>query len=179
MNKNGFLGRYKALLRWQRLLLEVTVWLLMFSLLSSWLSRHLLEAGEQLPALEFIPLNSDGSEEASPLNLTWPSKQPQTLMYFFAPWCSICRISMPGLQVIDQSRTRVVAVALDFDSHQQVADFVDQVGFNGEVLLGTPAIAAQFRIRGYPSYYLVNQNGVIEDRDRGLSTPPGLWLKTR
>jgi hypothetical protein len=47
------------------------------------------------------------------------------------------------------------------------------------LLIGDPTTAANYRIRGYPTYYVVDTAGRIAGRDFGYTTAPGLWLRTR
>lgn len=85
---------------------------------------------------------------------------------------------MPGLNLIPQERARVIGIALDWDSAKQVEDFVASTGFKGEWYLGGTKIAEALKVTGYPSYYVVSGDGLVKHRDRGLTTPPGLWLRT-
>jgi len=174
MSSNVFQKPYKTWPRTLRWPLEASVIVVVFVLLSSWLSRHMLETQSAAPVARLTSLTG------STIDLDW-SGQPSsdTLLYFFAPWCGICRISMPGLGLIPRDNLQVYAVALDYDSPDQVKTFVREVGFEGEVLLGNPTLRDQFQIQGYPSYYVIDPNGNIQHRDQGFSTPPGLWLRTQ
>lgn len=190
-----------------RRLTEMVLFVLAFALLSQWLSRHLLADGTQLANLQLprlannsVPGNDSAltnhpsltnnsvlshnsaltHNSASYGQLQWPAEHDKTLIYFFAPWCGVCRVSMPGLNTLpDNHRVRVVAIALDYASHEEVARFIDEVGFKQEVLLGNAALRAQFNVQGYPSYYVADRDGRVIHQDRGLSTPPGLWLRTQ
>jgi len=46
------------------------------------------------------------------------------------------------------------------------------------VLVGTAQTGATYRIRGYPTYYVLDAQGRIARRDVGLSTVAGLWIRT-
>ncbi len=174
MKSNVFQKPYKHWPRPLRWGLEATLALVLFLLLSQWVSRHMLASDSSAPQARLPALGSD------PVMLQWPASSARTLVYFFAPWCGVCRISMPGLNLIPASDDlQVYAVALDYDSVDQIEDFVDDIGFTGKVLLGNTTLKEQFRIQGYPSYYVLDQDGKILHRDQGLSTPPGLWLRTR
>ena len=72
-----------------------------------------------------------------------------------------------------------MTVALDWETREEVEAFVSSVRFRGEVLLGDATTAQQYQVQGYPSYYVMDSNGRILHQDRGLSTPPGLWLRTQ
>lgn len=179
----------------RRRLTEVLLFVLAFALLSQWLSRHLLADGTQLANLQLPRLTNNPTLTNDPVlthnsaptynsvssgRLQWPAEHDKTLIYFFAPWCGVCRVSMPGLNTLpDNQKVRVVAIALDYTSREEVAGFIDEVGFKQEVLLGNAALRAQFNIQGYPSYYVADRDGRVIHQDRGLSTPPGLWLRTQ
>lgn len=159
--------------RWQTRLLEYSLFILAFIALSSWLNRHLLDDGSQIPELQLPALDQASGQ------LSWPAEDQQTLVYLFAPWCSVCRISMPGLNLLPRDDLRVVAIALDWNSRGEVDEFITDVGYDGEVLLGDERSRELFKVSGYPSYYVLDKYGQVIHQDRGLSTPPGLWLRTQ
>lgn len=160
--------------RWLGRLIELSLLIIGFMALSSWLSSHLLDDGSQIPQLSLPQLSS--SENGA---LNWPSDTDKTLVYFFAPWCSACRISMPGLNVLPDNNLRVVAIAQDWQDRPEIEKFIADVGFRGEVLLGNTDTREFFRVQGYPSYYVLDKNGRVLHQDQGVSTPPGLWLRTQ
>jgi thiol-disulfide isomerase/thioredoxin len=166
--------RYQLLPGWQRYLLEAALIIGLLLLVMQWNSRHLLSSGTSAPVVE-RPLLS--SAFAAPQTLDW-SQSPRTLVYFFAPWCGICRVSMPGLNTLNSPDLRIVAIALDWQNTDEIEDFVEKTGFNHPVLLGQQEDAQKWNIKAYPTYYVINQSGEILHRDVGLSTPPGLWLRT-
>ena len=171
---------YKQWPRTVRWPLELLLLILLFSLASSWVSRHMLNTDEVAPTAVLMTLDGQSIElDWSSSHGDFPSpRASRTLLYFFAPWCGICRVSMPGLNVIPTDNLRIYAVALDFNTQEEVEQFVTDVGYEGTVLLGTDRLRDQFQIRGYPSYYVIDDQGKIRHRDQGLSTPPGLWLRT-
>ncbi len=77
---------------------------------------------------------------------------------------------MPGLNLLGNEDLRVVAVALDWETRQEVKTFIHSAGFTDEVLLGNKSTAGQYQVQGYPSYYVMDSNGEILHQDRGLST---------
>ncbi|WP_430461927.1 TlpA family protein disulfide reductase [Thalassolituus sp. LLYu03] len=166
----------EPLRRWLRRLSELLVFVLLLTGASLWLSRHMLASGVTAPAVSLPDL------AGNTYSLNWaPAPQTErTLVYFFAPWCGVCRISMPGLNLLPQDPTvQVVAIALDWETQTEVAAFVQSTGYRGTVLMGTADSARDWQIKGYPSYYVVSRDGLIEHADQGLSTPPGLWLRTQ
>ncbi len=147
-------------------------WLLLplvFVAVSAWLTRSMLSNGEVLPALSVQKL------DGTPVQLAW--QQPSTLVYAFAPWCGVCRLSMPSLNLLDAEQVRIVALAFDYDSAQQVAEYIRDIGYDGEVYLADAKVFHRLKLSGYPSYYLVAKDGEVRHKDRGFTTPPGLWWR--
>lgn len=157
--------RTTTLIQWLALLLAIVA-------ISVWLNRHLLQKGTTLDPLQLPNLQGEIQR------IDWQDSR-RTVVYAFAPWCSICRVSMPGLNIIEDNDVRVIALAFDWQSEQEVAQFVDNVGFQGHVLMANDSLAQTLKVEAYPTYYVIDQNGIIQHRDRGLTTPPGLWLRTR
>lgn len=129
-------------------------------------------------------LTSDGSVEVSPMRLvsldqqvhTLPEEGARTLVYFFAPWCQVCAASIGNLDSLESENLTVQRVALDYDSVEDVQDFVTNNEVNGTVLLGQQALKQQFNILGYPTYYIVDENRKIVASAYGYSTTVGMKI---
>ena len=50
------------------------------------------------------------------------------VLYFFAPWCSVCHASIDNLQqlFVKNEQFDVIPVALDYTKQQEVLDFAKQ-----------------------------------------------------
>lgn len=99
------------------------------------------------------------------------------LVYFFAPWCKICALSIGNLAYLNPDKVNVVVIALDYSSEQAVYAFVREHEVSSPVFFGHEDLKAQFQIQGYPSYYLLDANNVITSRSFGYSTAVGLKLR--
>lgn len=102
------------------------------------------------------------------------------VVYFFAPWCGVCRHSIGNLdqQVLDGSIDWATAIALDYGSVPEVVEFVESTGIEMPVLLGNGQTATDWEIRGFPTYFVIDANGAISSRSVGYSTSLGLRLRT-
>nr|WP_221796923.1 redoxin domain-containing protein [Oceanobacter mangrovi] len=149
---------------------------LLITLASQWLSRHMLAKQSQIPDLSLTTL--DGQTTSLYQQLAELPQQP-TLVYLFAPWCSICKVSMPGLPLVTGTHTNLLTIGLSWQSRQEVAEMVQPMNLPDKPLLGDVNTAAKLAISGFPSYYLIDPQGRILTLDRGLTTPVGLWLKLR
>lgn len=141
---------------------------------SSYQARSLLDNGEVAPA--FMAITSEGE-----LFRSAELEGQQTLLYFFAPWCGICRLSMPNLKFLqaDNAGLAVYAIALQYDSAEQVEDFIADLDLQVPVLLGNQQLAQDFQIKAFPTYYVIDPQGQVKARTLGYSTALGLWLRSR
>lgn len=108
------------------------------------------------------------------------SSEKTTVLYFFAPWCTVCHISISNLQTIYEYNQdiEVIAVALDFNDLSEVVNFTNEHQLTFPVALGTESIKQTFAITGYPSYYVIDKDNVIVSKSMGYSTTVGLYLRT-
>ena len=103
-----------------------------------------------------------------------------TVVYFFAPWCQICHMSIINLQAIYEKNDHinVIAVALDFVDKKEVLEFSSQHQLTFPIALGNEQIKAQFKVKGYPSYYVIDTENTVVSKSMGYSSEIGLLLRT-
>ncbi|WP_100640848.1 thioredoxin fold domain-containing protein [Alteromonas facilis] len=100
-----------------------------------------------------------------------------TLVYFFAPWCQVCHLSIGNLEYIDNENIRIVRVALDYASEDDVLAFAQQHNIQAPILYGNEQLKSQFKVDAYPTYYMVNASHEIVSGTRGYSTAVGLKVR--
>lgn len=130
-------------------------------------------------------LSTDGSVRINQQNLVslqgavspLLSDQKPNLIYFFAPWCQICALSIGNLEYLNTDKVNIVVVALDYGSKEEVLEFVNKHEVASTVLLGQNQLKKQFAIQGYPSYYLVDKDFKVISSSYGYSTALGLKLR--
>lgn len=155
-------------LSWAR---DVAIFAAVFFVITLWQGRNLLDADGSVTVNSHQLVSLAG--EVQPLSV--PGKQ--TLVYFFAPWCSVCAVSIGNLEGMESEDLRVVRIALDYASVEAVQAFVDDNEVAGEVLLGTADYKQTFSIPGYPTYYLLDEQNTVVARSFGYSTALGLRLQ--
>jgi len=163
--------------RWARRLGEILLVVVIVGGIYAWQSRDLLPAGERAraPAFELLDL------QGRPWTLDALAGKPAVL-YFFAPWCGVCAASSPQLRWFDRWKgedVQVVLVGLDWSNAAELAEYAARHELTLPMLAASPQTAADYRIRGYPTYYVLDADGRIAGRDFGYTTAPGLWLRTR
>ena len=121
----------------------------------------------QVPTImgETVSLNSQGKK---------------TVIYFFAPWCQICHVSIGNLQSLFEKNEHldVIAVAMDFRNVDEVMDFTKQHQLTFPVALGDEEIKQAFLISAYPSYYVISEENSIIGKSMGYSSELGLYLRS-
>jgi peroxiredoxin len=163
--------------RWWRRLAEVLLFGVIVSGIYAWRTRDLLPTGDRVPAPAFELTDLQGR----PWSLDALEGKPAVL-YFFAPWCGVCAASSPQLRWFDRWQgddVQVVLVGLDWSSPAELAEYAARHELQLPVLAAGPQTAADYRIRGYPTYYVLDAEGRVAGRDFGYTTAPGLWLRTR
>lgn len=142
----------------------------------AWQSRDLLPADQRTQAPAFDLVDIDG------LRLRTSDLQGRpAVLYFFAPWCSVCAASSPQLRWFARWRgddVQVVLVGLDWRSVEELRAYAARHRLRMPVLAGDAATGAAYRVRGYPTYYVIDAQGRIARRDFGFTSAPGLWLRT-
>jgi len=162
--------------KYSSLLLNAALLLLAFLGVSAFQARGMLSADRQFaPQLQaetlqngFFDLQEVGDRA--------------TLVYFFAPWCTYCALSSDNLvrlrRLRDESELQIIAVALDWKNVAEVQDYVQQHELNIPVLLGDANIMREWRVYGFPTYYVLDSRQRIAKRDIGYSTQLGLWWRS-
>jgi peroxiredoxin len=156
-------------------LLNALLLVAVFFGVSAFQSRNMLAAdGKPAPALRGVTLTGETYDLAD------ASARP-ALVYFFAPWCRICAASADNLNRLrrwrDVEDIEIVAVGLDWETFDEVRAYAERHELNVTVVVGDTDVARQWKIRAYPSYYVLNSEHRIVRRDIGYSTQFGLWWR--
>ena len=169
------MGKFKPK-RWINWLLNLVFVLAIGWGVSAWQLKDLLPASGQVRAPDFELVGLDGK-----IYRLADSQAKTTIIYFFAPWCPICRLSIGNLEKLRQvqysKELSIFLIALSWQDLAEVKQFVADHSLTLPVLLGTPEIAETYRIKGFPTYYVLNAEGKIVNRSVGYSTELGLRWK--
>lgn len=84
------------------------------------------------------------------------------LLNFWATWCGPCRQEMPAIQA-RYNHGGFAVLAVDFgETRQQVQDFINEIGVDLPVLLDADgSVQELYRVRGYPTTFFIDAQGVI------------------
>ena len=106
----------------------------------------------------------------------------RVLLFFFAPWCKVCDLSISNLNWVRRfwgsESISIFAVALYYNELQSVEAFLERNTLDVPVLLGTPELSNSYRINAFPTVYVINKSGNIDSSTVGYSTTLGLLWRT-
>ena len=156
---------------------QLFLFALIFGAASWWQQRNMLETNSQIVAPSISLPNLQG-ETYSLIFSDLENDKKQTLVYFFAPWCSVCHFSVDSLEAIKQSgnypNLEIVMIALDWKTKEEVEAFLSKHKLSMTVLLGNHTTSQDYKITAFPSYYLVSSTGEVVAKDMGFTTQLGI-----
>ena len=102
-----------------------------------------------------------------------------TLVYFFAPWCGVCKVSMGNLNyLIKLVPINIIIVGLDYEKQTDVLDLIKEKDLGQfELILGDSRTNQAYKIDAYPTYYIVSETGEVITSNVGYSSTPGMLLR--
>lgn len=157
---------------WLILCAEIVVATGIFLALSHWQERDMLQSNTVAPTLSAPAL--DGKTYQIPT----ANNNKRTLIYFFAPWCKVCDFSIGNLNILraqfDESELDIIIVALAWDSQVEVEEFIARHDLDFPVLLGNQQWQEKYKVQGFPSYYVLDEQGEVLARALGYSSSIGM-----
>lgn len=156
---------------WLALAFDVAVLCAVFLGIHAWQTRD-LPLNEPAPPTLLGQLDGGGIRSAI-------APGEVGIVYFFAPWCRVCRVSIGNLDdlVARGSVAWGTLVALDYEDLGAVRDFADRTGVSLPVLMGDAGTARDWSIGAFPTYYVIDSEGRIHSRSVGYSTWLGMWAR--
>jgi len=132
---------------WWSLAFDAAVLAMIFFAIHAWQTRNLPD--DELAPYTELALLGGGMDSAL------RSGEPG-IVYFFAPWCRVCRLSIGNLDsLVAKGRVQwATVVALDYAE-----------------------TAADWSVRAFPTYYVIDSAGRIQSRSVGYSTWLGMWAR--
>lgn len=120
--------------------------------------------GERVRAPDFTLPDLDGNE----VSLS-DFKGKVIFLHFWATWCPPCRNEMPSVEVLYQKLKdkdfELLAVSLDRQGSSAVEPFIRDYGLTFPILLDLDGkVARTYKVRGIPSTFIVDKEGLIAER---------------
>ncbi|AIJ06923.1 MULTISPECIES: protein disulfide oxidoreductase [Edwardsiella] len=115
--------------------------------------------------------------EGRPLSLTALSAERPLLIYVWASWCSICRVTSPTVDGLASRGENVVTVALRSGDDASLTQALARRGLRFPVVNDAKgALAASWQIGVTPTFIILYR-GRVTGVTTGWSSYPGLWLR--
>lgn len=152
------------------------IFLGIFVAITWWQQKDMLETTSESLTPAFSLVNMKGDV----IHFEPTGQKQKTLVYFFAPWCGVCHASINNIESIKQSsdgKINFYAIALDWQNKQEVEVFLAEHDLTMPVLLGTRETLEQFQIGGFPSYYVIDNKGILQSKDMGYTTELGMRIR--
>lgn len=154
---------------------SVAIYAIIVTAVLWWQHRDMLALNHSLDTPKINLLKVSGE----PFSYSFNNAEKDTLVYFFAPWCSVCHASIDNIEEVKKSLLKdlnIIVIALDWRTVEEVEEFLSQHKLSMPVVLGTRKIQQDFRVSAFPSYYLISKNGDIKARNKGYTTEYGMKL---
>ncbi|MCG8699379.1 MAG: redoxin domain-containing protein [Bacteroidales bacterium] len=152
-------------------ILQFLVFIIFVWGITKWQSRHLITPKKTVPKMILSGL--DGKKYVFP-------ESRKTVLYFFAPWCSVCRFSSHNIVAYRKSvanqKVAVYAIGLGWRRKDELRKFALKHKLSMPVLVGDEKVQTMYRIKSFPTIYIL-KNGVVADRVVGYTTELGLRLR--
>ena len=160
---------------WKRWIINGVIVIAIFLTVSTWQSRNLISLKRQAPTFQLPTITG--------LNVNlYDFRGQRVLLYFFAPWCKICDLSVSNLNwmrtILGEDSIAILAIALSYNDLQSIKSFIERNDIKVPVLIGTPQIVNSYRINAFPTIYVVNENGEIYSSTVGYTSILSLLLRT-
>jgi len=140
-----------------------------------WQTRRLLPARSPAPAFSLPAL--DGS-----LHSLGQASGRKQVLYFFAPWCKVCGACSRSINALraarGESELEIYAVGLEWEDGADLVRFAREHELRIPVLRGNVDIERAYRIDTFPTIYVVDERGAVQDRVIGYTTELGLRLRS-
>ncbi|MGA1599041.1 MAG: TlpA disulfide reductase family protein [bacterium] len=171
------MNRLRHILRtqWKRLARDLVLLLVIWAGVSWWQTRDLLPS--RALALDWSLPQLSGEQKALS-----DHQGQRVLLYFFAPWCSVCALNIGNLDWLRQLRSEealaIYAVALDYRDSGEIERYVERHDLDVPVLLGDSAMPSRYRIQAFPTVYVIDSSGFVDQTSVGYVPLLGLWWRS-
>lgn len=124
-----------------------------------------VEVGMQAP--DFTTNNVNGDE----VSLS-DYRGTKVFLNFWASWCPPCKEEMPAIQKLHKNYDDIKVVTVNSgENKEKVLNYLMENNFSFTTLLdNNRKVTTDYLIRGIPSTFVIDKDGIIVDKQRGAIT---------
>lgn len=184
---------------------QIVIFLVIVYAINLWQTRNLIPSDEKAPQFEIVPLSNITAQEASAQDNSSAGlnddsmakkkhnsmnqkerftldnlKDKKSILFFFAPWCSVCKANFSFIDSLYESSNgefNVIAVALSYEAQRDVIEYIQKGGYKMPVYLGNDDMMRRYKINAFPSIYLLNSDLTVSSKMTGFSSNWGIRLR--
>jgi thiol-disulfide isomerase/thioredoxin len=123
-----------------------------------------VEVGKSAPNFELTDLDGNSVELSD-------YRGEKIFLNFWASWCPPCRAEMPDVQKLHEENFdnfKIIAVNVG-ENRSTAAEFINENNLNFKVVLdNSQEISREYLVRGIPTSYFLDENGVIINKISGV-----------
>ncbi|MCY8473050.1 redoxin domain-containing protein [Bacillus halotolerans] len=126
-----------------------------------------IEEGQQAPDFTLKTLSGERTSLSD-------VKGKKVLLNFWATWCKPCRQEMPAMEELQKEHSDVAVIAVNFTSaeksEKKVQTFADTYHLTFPILIDKKGINVDYNVFSYPTTFILDEKGVIQDIHIGTMT---------
>lgn len=126
-----------------------------------------IEEGQQAPDFTLKTLSGESSSLSD-------VRGKKVLLNFWATWCKPCRQEMPAMEELQKEHSDLAVIAVNFTSaeksEKQVQAFAGTYHLTFPIFIDKKGINADYNVFSYPTTYILDEKGVIQDIHIGTMT---------
>jgi len=107
---------------------------------------------------------------------TIDTKRP-TIIHFWATWCPTCKMEASNINFLSKYY-QIITIAVKSESDYELKQYLDTHNYHFLVVNDKDgSLSQKFKIAGYPTTFVYNQEGTLVFKEVGYTSTLGLWLR--
>ena len=157
---------FKTLKSW---LLNISVLIIIYLAVQAYQGRHTPSTGPA-PEIDGISMNGEN------IKLSESPDRP-VLVYFWATWCHVCSLTKSAIDNIAQDHP-VITIVTQSGTAADIEKYLTQNKFDADIINDESGRLSQaYGVRAFPTIFIIDTKGNINDLEIGLSSEWGLRLR--
>jgi len=154
-------------------LLQFIVFIGIIAAIAFWQTRNLLSENTIAPTLNITSLSGE----------TYIiDKKKTVIIYFFAPWCRICKFTNSNIsdlyKSLDPKDYEIIPIALSWNDIDEIKKYKEKYKMPMKVFVGDKELGFKYKVESYPTFYIIKKGKII-NTVVGYTTTFGLRIRAQ